>query len=651
MPWTRTGVAPALTLERFQAVLAQATGLTAGERSRLIEASVSEDASLRAELLSVLEMHDTARRALTLGASNKADATTIEPAHPWRREASSPLLETGAVYGPYRVIKQLGAGGMGQVFLAEDVRLQRRVALKSLAGKWLESRGARQRLMQEARAAAALAHPNIATLYDVLEDGNHLLLVMEYVEGSTLREVIDEGPLPLGRALRLAVQLADAVGYAHDRGIIHCDLKPANVQVALDGAPKILDFGLARARWAADGRTALSSGEPGALVGTPAYMAPEWLGRGVLAPSADIYSLGVIIFELLTGRHPFPGTDMSGLILAVLSAPVPRPSSIRASVPIALDDVVGQALAKDPTLRYQSARELTRDLEPILTSVEPRTASSLTLAAIWIGAALLGLILAGGMTSLIYTLRFGSTNFAEESPLLWPYWGLRSMVLPLGVMVTGAVGWALLYGLTRLCLSAFEPLRRGTVTLRRRLRTWAEQLRSTPSGTLAQALFFANIVAIGLLYWRFNDVVEGLEHFATEGPMTILAPSHGPHHRSYRMLLSVELFVFGLAWYRLLKTRYERREQGGFASLAGGMLAMLVILFLLAMPYRILYKNVGERVSYQSQPCYLVGQRGSDALLFCPRQAPRHRLVRLDDPALERGQVYESIFAELDRTP
>jgi hypothetical protein len=160
------------------------------------------------------------------------------------------------------------------------------------------------------------------------------------------------------------------------------------------------------------------------------------------------------------------------------------------------------------------------------------------------------------------------------------------------------------------------------------------------------------VVAIGLSYWAFSDIIQGLENFATNGSFAILAPSHASHHRSYRLILSVELFVFGLAWYRLLRTRYERREKGGFASLAGGVLAVTITLGLLALPYRVLYKNVAERVSYQSQPCYLVGQRAGDALLFCPRQdPPRNRLVRLDDPALERGQVYESIFAELDRIP
>jgi len=648
MPSTRVDGTPALEQdwERVKAILAQASGLSTSERLHVIQASFPEDASLREELLAVLEMHDSATRALTFANASEAETRAGESAQP-QSGGTSRLLQTGAVYGPYRVIKKLGAGGMGQVFLAEDIRLDRRVALKSLAGRWLESRGARRRLMQEARAAAALIHPNIATLYDVLEDGAHLLLVMEYVEGRTLRAVIDEGPVPLARAVRLAFQIAEAVGYAHDRGIIHCDLKPANIQIALDGTPKILDFGLARA---ADDPTARVTGGPGEAVGTPAYMAPEWVGRGVLTPAADIYSLGVIFFELLTGRRPFQETELAALVLAVLSAPVPRPSSVGRDVPVPLDEVVGRALARDPTLRYQSARELTRDLEPILTSVEPRTASRVVVGSIWLAVTLIGLTLAGAVTSLSYNLRFGSTNFVEESALLWPYWGLRSMALPLGVMLTAAVGWALAYGIARLCFATVEPLRRRTATIRRRLRAWIDAVRSTPSATLAQALFFTQIVAIAILYWRFSDVIEGLENFATQGSIAALAPSRSPDHRAYRVLLSIELFVFCFAWYRLLRTRYERRERGGVVSLAAGMLAIVVMVFLLAVPFRILYHNVGERVSYQSQTCYLVGQLGGDALLFCPRQTPqRHRLVRLDDPMLKRGQLYESIFAELDR--
>jgi hypothetical protein len=224
------------------------------------------------------------------------------------------------------------------------------------------------------------------------------------------------------------------------------------------------------------------------------------------------------------------------------------------------------------------------------------------------------------------------------------------MALPLGVMLTCGVGWAMAHGILRFSFRAFEPLRRRTATIRRHLRKWLQEVRSTPIATLAQALFFMNVLAIALFYWRFSGVIEALENFATQGPIAALAPSHGQDHRAYRMLLSIELLVFGLAWYNLLKTRYERRERRAVVSMAGGMLAMVVTVFLLAVPFRILYHNVGERVSYQSQLCYLVGQRGADGLLFCPRQTPRrNRLVRLDDQALERHQVYEGIFSDLDR--
>ena len=232
--------------QRAKPVLSVAAGLAGHQRARLIEAEFPDEPTLRREVLVMLETHDTISRALGPAQVAALSASSID-------NFTGPLptndetLTIGARYGPYRVIRRLGAGGMGQVFLAEDTRLGRRVALKSLAGRWLASPNARQRLLREARAVAALSHPHIATLYDVLEEGKHLLLVMEYVEGRTAAALVAEGPIPLGQALRLASQIIDAVVYAHDRGIVHCDLKPLNVQVATDGTAKVLDFGLAHA--------------------------------------------------------------------------------------------------------------------------------------------------------------------------------------------------------------------------------------------------------------------------------------------------------------------------------------------------------------------------------------------------------------------
>ena len=162
------------------------------------------------------------------------------------------MVRIGASYGPYEVIRMLGAGAMGQVFLAKDVRIGRNVALKSVGSRWLGSTAARQGLLDEARAIGALSHRHIASLYDVYEDQQYLFLIMEYVPGRNGAAVIADGPMPLGHAVRLISQICDAVSYAHDRGVLHCDLKPSNIQISLDGTAKVLDFGIARAKYASD---------------------------------------------------------------------------------------------------------------------------------------------------------------------------------------------------------------------------------------------------------------------------------------------------------------------------------------------------------------------------------------------------------------
>ena len=254
----------------------------------------------------------------------------------------------GKSYGPYRVVRPLGAGGMGQVFLAEDIRLGRHVALKSLAGKWLASASSRQRLMREARAVGVLAHSNIATLYDVLEDDARLLLVMEYVDGKTVKEMIDASPMPAGQALRVAAQVAAAIGYAHDRGVIHCDLKPANIQVASDGIAKVLDFGLARVKYAETDGVEKSLTGTGIMLGTPGYVAPERLLSGVLNASGDIYSIGVVLFEMVTGRRLFDRGQTPEHLFDTVSGRTAKASAIVGALPQGLDDVIERALSVDP---------------------------------------------------------------------------------------------------------------------------------------------------------------------------------------------------------------------------------------------------------------------------------------------------------------
>src|SRR5687768_8393915 len=235
------------TRELGRSVITQIVGLPRSERLRALEEFFPKDELSQKEILSLLDLYDALGAAPDSAAGTAASLTPPDEVDPAPAEApSAALLHVGESCGPYRVLRALGAGGMGQVFLARDIRLGRHVALKSLAGQWLVAPTARRRLMREAEAAAALVHPNIATLYDVLELDDHLLLVMEYVEGRTVQALLEEAPIPLRTALHIAAQMAAAIAYAHDHHVVHCDVKPGNIQVSADGAAKVLDFGLAR---------------------------------------------------------------------------------------------------------------------------------------------------------------------------------------------------------------------------------------------------------------------------------------------------------------------------------------------------------------------------------------------------------------------
>ena len=273
-------------------------------------------------------------------------------------------LAPGDALGPYEIVSRIGSGGMAEVYKARDTRLDRTVAIKILKGEFSE------RFQQEARAVSALNHPNICTLYDVGQHEGTPYLVMEFVDGAPL-----EGPVPLREALRLAIQMADALDHAHRRGIYHRDLKPGNIMVNKSDA-KLLDFGLAKitrtgsAFVEVDSTRTIQLTREGMVVGTQAYMPPElWHGAEADARS-DIFSFGMVLYEMLTGRRPFDGAAPSALLTAILTADPPPASTIEPTIPAALDRLVSRCLAKDPDQRWQTAADLREELRWI---AEPST--------------------------------------------------------------------------------------------------------------------------------------------------------------------------------------------------------------------------------------------------------------------------------------
>ena len=263
----------------------------------------------------------------------------------------------GQTVSHYRVLERLGSGGMGEVFLAEDTRLGRRVALKFLPAHLTSDETAKARFIGEARAASALDHPNICTVHDVEETvGGQLLLAMALCDGETLKARLAHGPMGVAEAVDLAAQVADGLSEAHARGIVHRDIKPANLMVTRTGRVKIVDFGIARS----PGATAVTA--TGVVVGTPTYMAPE-LARGEPVDArADLWALGVVLFEMLTGRPPFAGDSIQATFYAVLHRAPEPVERLVPGLPPAVTRIVSRALMKDPIARYQQAEQMLADL-------------------------------------------------------------------------------------------------------------------------------------------------------------------------------------------------------------------------------------------------------------------------------------------------
>ncbi|HEX5731258.1 MAG TPA: protein kinase [Blastocatellia bacterium] len=354
--------------QQLDKLLQSALDLQPDQRAAFLDQACLGDSDLRVEMESLLASYERAENfietpvfeGITQYASNSQHAT-----------------ETGQFIGPYKILSLLGAGGMGEVYLAEDTRLQRKIAIKLLLSATLIDARAKKRFINEAKAVAKLDHPNICAIHEVgVEDGRDYI-VMQYVEGETLASRIANKPLELNETIDVVKQVAEALAEAHAHNLLHRDIKPQNVIITPRGQVKVLDFGLAKeisttSSFEGEKRTQSLVTEPGIIVGTAPYMSPEQAKGKSLDARSDLFSLGLVFYECLSGGPAFCGATPMEIFEQIIKHDLPPPSQLNPLVPSKIDQLVLKAIAKDPGLRYQTATEFIDDLNAASAGLDSR---------------------------------------------------------------------------------------------------------------------------------------------------------------------------------------------------------------------------------------------------------------------------------------
>lgn len=560
-----------------------------------------------------------------------------------------------STWGDLRIVEELGRGAYGCVYRAFDAALARDLALKIIRIESPDADAAAA-VLREGRMLARVRHRNVVTVYRAQQIGNEIGVCMELVRGRSLASMLREsGPLAAEEAALIGISLCHALSAVHAAGLLHRDVKAHNVMRESGGRIVLMDFGAGRE--IASRQTGWSD-----MAGTPVYMAPEVLAGAPWTASADLYSLGVLLFFLVSGRHPVEGATVPDLAIAHARGQRSLLADCRPDLPEGFIRVVERALAPAVAQRYHTAGEMLQDLSAAVSSAgwrdrlvdreDDSTAAGATTRAAsvwrWTGRAVAAVAfvwLLGILTSLAFNQSLGRTQgFANESPLEWLVWGARSLLGPLSLAGPVLIAWVIGSFLWRVLSRLIPPLGRGASRARASAHYAALHIGLSDRGSQAQLLLAVEVVAVAAVLWGFRDLLTAIVYVDTVPAemLGLLAPdTDGP--AGYRFLLSVLLLLTSAACFYLVK----RTPSGGGidrTTVAASALLVLVLVLFLTVPFRLLYQANFQRVDAGQERCYQTGRRGTELLLFCPDTMPRIRVVSSADSSLRRRPIIESVF-------
>lgn len=545
-------------------------------------------------------------------------------------------------WGRFHLLEQVGEGSFGRVYRAWDPQLEREVAIKILHSQYSADR-LRERLLREGRALAKVRHANVVNVHAVEAHEGRVGLCMEFVRGHTLDDVlVSEGKFPVDDAVRITRDVCHALAAVHHAGFVHRDVKARNVMRDETRRIVLMDFGtgldvrLPEAERARD------------KAGTPLYMAPEVLAGGEESPGSDVYSLGVLLFHLLTQEYPVQGKDIDGLRAAHAEGRAVSLRTRRADVPMRLARIVDRMLAPRPEDRYAHAHALLAALDQAHPAAAPSTRWRrllITVPLVVVGVLATALAL-GILMSAAFNNSLGRGGFAQESVGDWLVWGLRASVAPAFVF---AVAWLLsacTIGASHLLLRLSGRAAALDASLRARARRWARRAALDEASVVASWLLLLSAAALVGLWWRFSPLIWALSSGISDGApelLALLSPAFLAEQDLYRQSFMVLVFASGVSWYAVARMAAQQQR-----PLRPGLLAAALVMLGLALvsrdlPYRLLIHSKFDMARWNGQTCYVLGRRGPETLLTCAGlETPRNRVVPTaeTEPLGRRENVY-----------